>query len=136
MNLDSRVRRLDRLLLIRPNMGDFRAKDTMVPLVAGLLKALTPPRVAFEFVDERLETVNPEAEADLIAFTLETFTARRAYTLADNFRQRGIPVVMGGYHPSFCPHEALEHADAVVVCDAETRKKWTRKMLRRKHAEP
>ena len=120
MNLDSRVRRLDRLLLIRPNMGDFRAKDTMEPLVAGLLKALTLPRVAFEFVDERLEAVDLEAEADLIAFTLETFTARRAYTLADNFRQRGIPVVMGGYHPSFCPDEALEHADAVVVGDAET----------------
>jgi radical SAM superfamily enzyme YgiQ (UPF0313 family) len=114
------VKRLDRLLLIRPNLGDFRSKDAMEPLTAALLKALTPPEVAFEFVDERLETVDPEAEADLIAFTVETFTARRAYELADTFRRRGIPVVMGGYHPSFCPYEALEHADAVVIGDAET----------------
>lgn len=113
------MKRLDRLLLIRPNFGDFRSRDAMEPLVAGLLKALTPPHVQFEFVDERLESVDLEAQADLVAFTVETFTARRAYELADRFRRRGIPVVMGGYHPSFCPDEALEHADAVVVGDAE-----------------
>lgn len=114
------MKRLDRILLIRPNMGDFRSRDAMEPLAVGLLKALTPPQVVFEFVDERLESVDLEAQADLIAFTVETFTARRAYELADGFRRRGIPVVMGGYHPSFCPDEALEYADAVVVGDAET----------------
>ena len=108
------------ILLIRPNMGDFRSKDAMEPLVAGLLKALTPSEIDFEFVDERLQPIDLETQADLIAFTVETFTARRAYELADHFRRRGIPVVMGGYHPTFCPDEALEHADAVVIGDAET----------------
>ncbi len=111
--------RLERLLLIRPNLADFRSGDAMEPLVAALLKALTPAEVVFEFVDERLEAVNLEARADLVAFTVETFTARRAYQLADQFRLRGIPVVMGGHHPSLCPDEAAEHADAVVVGDAE-----------------
>ena len=114
------MRRLERLLLIRPNLGDFRSRDALEPLAIALLKALTPTEVAVEFMDERLQAVDPEAEADLVAFSVETFTARRAYALADAFRQRGIPVVMGGYHPSFCPDEALAHADTVVVGDAET----------------
>jgi radical SAM superfamily enzyme YgiQ (UPF0313 family) len=113
------VKRPRRVLLVRPNMGDFRSRDAMEPLVAALLKRLTPPEVEFRFVDERVEAVDPEIEADLVAFTVETFTARRAYALADGFRRRGVPVVMGGYHPSFCPDETLEHADAVVVGDAE-----------------
>ncbi|HYU25736.1 MAG TPA: radical SAM protein, partial [Thermoanaerobaculia bacterium] len=53
------------------------------------------------------------------ALSVETFTARRAYAIADDYRARGVPVVMGGYHPTFLPQEALAHADAVVVGDAE-----------------
>ncbi|MCI5223540.1 MAG: radical SAM protein, partial [Candidatus Electrothrix sp. AR4] len=48
-----------------------------------------------------------------------TFTARRAYALADRYREQGVPVVMGGFHPTFLPDEALGHADAVVRGDAE-----------------
>lgn len=113
------MKRLGRVLLIRPNLGDFRSRDAMEPLVAALLKALTPAQVDFVLLDERVEPIDPEAQADLIALTVETFTARRAYQLADGYRRRGIPVVMGGYHPSFCPQEALAHADAVVIGDAE-----------------
>ena len=51
--------------------------------------------------------------------TVETFTARRAYQIAAAYRRRGIPVVMGGYHPSMLPDESLQLADAVVVGDAE-----------------
>lgn len=114
------MKHLERIMMIRPNLGDFRSRDAMEPLAVGLLKALTPSDVDFQFVDERLEAVDLDAYADLIAFSVETFTARRAYELADHFRQRGIPVVMGGYHPTFCPDEALQHADAVVMGDAET----------------
>jgi radical SAM superfamily enzyme YgiQ (UPF0313 family) len=56
---------------------------------------------------------------DLIAMTVETHTALRAYQLAADFHRRGIPVVMGGHHPTLLPEEALRHADAVVVGDAE-----------------
>ena len=56
---------------------------------------------------------------DLVALTVETFTAHRAYELARRYREKGVPVVMGGYHPTFLPEEALQHADAIVVGDAE-----------------
>jgi radical SAM superfamily enzyme YgiQ (UPF0313 family) len=54
-----------------------------------------------------------------VAITIETYTARRAYEIAAAYRARGIPVVAGGYHPTFLPGEALEHVDAVVCGDAE-----------------
>jgi len=107
------------ITFVRPNMRDARAADAMQPLAFAVLAALTPPEVALTLYDERIEPVDLEHDPDLVAMTVETYTARRAYQIADHFRQRGVPVVMGGYHPTFLPAEALEHADAVVLGDAE-----------------
>lgn len=48
-----------------------------------------------------------------------TSYVKRRYEIADEFRLRSIPVIMGGVHASFMPMEALDHADAVVVGEAE-----------------
>jgi len=61
---------------------------------------------------------------DLVGISYFTATAPLAYQLADTLRARGIPVVLGGYHASALPGEALQHADAVVVGEAE--KLWPR----------
>jgi radical SAM superfamily enzyme YgiQ (UPF0313 family) len=45
--------------------------------------------------------------------------APRAYQIAEEFKKRGIPVVMGGVHASMLPEEALQHVDAVVIGEAE-----------------
>jgi len=91
----------------------------MQPLSLAILASLTPADVQLELMDERLEPIRCDAPTDLVAMTVETFTARNAYQIAARFRRRGIPVVMGGYHPTLLPEEALQHADAVVVGDAE-----------------
>lgn len=91
----------------------------MQPLSMAILASLTPADVQLELMDERLEPIPVDAPTDLVAMTVETFTARNAYQIAARFRRRGIPVVMGGYHPTLLPEEALQHADAVVVGDAE-----------------
>lgn len=109
-----------RILFIRPNMSDIGAADAMEPLVFAILAGQTPPEVEVALVDERLEPIPWHEPADLVALTVETFTARRAYQIAARFRQRGIPVVMGGYHPTLLPAEAGQYADAVVVGDAES----------------
>ena len=57
---------------------------------------------------------------DLVGITAFTSQANRAYELAGEFRRRGVPVVMGGIHASMCPDEAGQHADSVVVGEAES----------------
>ncbi|MDH3620560.1 MAG: B12-binding domain-containing radical SAM protein [Gammaproteobacteria bacterium] len=108
-----------RITMIRPNMYDDRSSDAMEPLCFAILKSLTPPDIDISFFDERLEPIPVDHETDLVALTVETYTASRAYEIADGFRRKGIAVVMGGYHPTFLPDEALQHADAVVKGDAE-----------------
>src|SRR5205085_3732923 len=107
-----------KLTLIRPNLGDYRSSDAMPPLAMGILAARASGwEVAF--YDEKAEAVPLDLDTDLVALSVETFTARRAYAIADAYRARGVRVIMGGYHPTFLPDEALQHADAVVVGDAE-----------------
>ena len=48
-----------------------------------------------------------------------TSNAYRGYRIADAFREKGKIVVMGGVHPSIMPDEALAHANAVVIGEAE-----------------
>jgi radical SAM superfamily enzyme YgiQ (UPF0313 family) len=57
--------------------------------------------------------------ADLVGISSITPAAPRSYAIADVIRWAGIPVVMGGYHPTFLPDEALEHADFVVRGEGE-----------------
>lgn len=90
------------------------------PLTIAVLKALTPVEIETEFFDDRLELINYHTQTDLICITVETYTAKRSYGIAQKFRQRGIPVVMGGYHVTLCPEEAREYADSVIIGNAET----------------
>ncbi|MCO6455177.1 MAG: B12-binding domain-containing radical SAM protein [Pirellulaceae bacterium] len=108
-----------RITFVRPNMHDGRSLDAMQPLCFAILQSLTPSGVRTVLHDERLARVPVEEPTDLVAMTVETYTARRAYQLAGEYRRRGVPVVLGGYHPTFLPEEALRYADAVVCGDAE-----------------
>lgn len=87
----------------------------------GLLRvaALTPPDWEVQIVDEKVELLDLTRSADLVGITAMTTTSPRAYEIADHFRRRGIPVVMGGMHVSCLPHEALAHCQSVVVGEAE-----------------
>jgi radical SAM superfamily enzyme YgiQ (UPF0313 family) len=97
----------------------MRSSDALEPLEFAVLRGLTPPEVETVLYDERLEELPLDESADLVALTVETFTARRAFEIAACYRARGVPVVMGGYHPTLLPDETLEHADAIVEGDAE-----------------
>lgn len=108
-----------RVTFIRPNMYDDRSSDAMEPLCFAILKSLTPADLDVRFYDERLEPIAFDEATDLVALTVETYTARRAYQIADRYRRQGVAVVMGGYHPTFLPDETLQHADAIVKGDAE-----------------
>lgn len=109
-----------KITFIRPHITTRRAADALEPLVFGLLARLTPPDVELALYDDRLEPIPYDEPTDLVALTVETFTAKRAYQIAARYRHRGIPVVMGGYHPTLLPDEAECYADAIAIGDAET----------------
>jgi radical SAM superfamily enzyme YgiQ (UPF0313 family) len=96
-----------------------RTKAIVPPLGMATVAALTPPEVDVSLTDENITTVDFDKDADLVGITALTCTVHRAYQVADAFRARGVKVVMGGIHPSVMPEEASQHADAVVVGEAE-----------------
>ncbi len=84
-----------------------------------LLAALTPPGHEVTIVDETFAPDDTDQDVDLVGITVMTELVLRAYDIADTYRRKKVLVVMGGIHPSVLPDEALEHADAVVVGEAE-----------------
>ena len=56
---------------------------------------------------------------DLVGITTTTCSAPHAYEVADEFRGRGVKVVLGGPHPTLLPEEAAQHADSVLIGEAE-----------------
>ncbi len=115
---------MSRLTLIYPAIGRFKEDRyirswQMQPLSMAVLAGLTPPRWEVSLFDDRLEEIDFDTPSDLVAISIESFTALRGYQIAQEFRRRGVPVVAGGYHATFCPDEVLEYADAVCVGEAE-----------------
>ena len=92
----------------------------MEALPAATIAGLTPADVEICFYDDRMEAIPFDEKTDLVAISVETYTARRAYQIASEFRKRGVPVVMGGFHASLCPDEVAQYAEAVVCGEAET----------------
>ncbi|MBI5888386.1 MAG: B12-binding domain-containing radical SAM protein [Deltaproteobacteria bacterium] len=83
------------------------------------IAALTPKDWEVEILDARARPVDYNAKADLVGITGFTAEMPGAYEIADNFRRKGVKVVMGGVHVSAMPDEALKHADCVVIGEAE-----------------
>ena len=113
-----------RLKLITPAEED----NAPIPnLSLATVAALTPPDIEVSFSDDLINPLDLNGDltgADLVGISCSTKTARRAYEIAHAYRERGIPVVMGGIHPTALPDEVLEHCDAVVMGEAE--KSWPR----------
>src|SRR6266571_5481322 len=88
-------------------------------LTMPLIAALTPSEHTVTHTDELVESVRFDIPADLVAITAPTPSALHAYTLAREFRRRGVPVVIGGPHATALPDEAARPAHAVAVGEAE-----------------
>lgn len=114
-----------KILFVLPAMGQKEKKKyigtwKMEPLTIATLKALTSEDIETRFFDDRIEKIDYQVEADLVAIPVETYTAQRAYKIADKFRQSGKKVILGGYHVKAEPEEALGHADAIAIGNAES----------------
>ena len=125
MNPQSAIRNpnLKKVLLIFPREKGIKfSNDTLYPfpiLGLTLLASLFPKTYEVKIVNELIEKVDFDAEVDLVGITALTCVVKRAYAIADQFRERGVKVILGGVHPSLLPEEAKEHADSVFIGEAE-----------------
>ena len=113
-----------RLTLIHPCIGRRPGQQyiktwQMEPLPPALIAALTPNDVEVRFYDDRMEELPFDEPTDLVAMSIETYTARRCYQIASEYRRRGVPVVMGGFHASLIPEEVEQYAESIVLGEAE-----------------
>lgn len=112
-----------RILLIYPSEpgtmmgGEFSFR--LPPLGIMQIAGCTPDGHEVVLVDESVEKVDVEAAADLVGFSVTTPNAPRTYAMARRFRERGIPVVFGGVHPTMVPEEAAREADAIVFGEGD-----------------
>lgn len=102
-------------VIIGYNLNEGSMEPLQIALIAGLIK--DPDEV--RFYDDRLEKIPFDEITDLVAITVDSFSAYRAYEIASEFRRRGVTVILGGMHVSLLPDEAANYADAIVVGDAE-----------------
>lgn len=113
---------LMKILLISPTIDAEKRtnKGLMMPQLAlYILEGLTPPGHEVKIIEEETDDVDLEQECDLVAISCMTANAPRAYELCKEFKKRGKTVILGGVHPTILPDEALQHADCVVVGEAE-----------------
>lgn len=114
-----------RILIVYPTKLDASGapiryrKAFLPPLAPALLAGLTPSTDQVEVVNDIAQDVDVEAAYDLVAITAMTAQSQRGYAIADAFRRRGVPVVIGGIHATVLPDEASKHADAVAVGEVD-----------------
>lgn len=115
-----------RLTIVHPCIGrhvgmkKYIRTWMMEPIPVGMLLALTPPDVERRFHDDRVEAIPYDEPTDLVAMSVETYTAKRCYQIASEYRKRGVPVVMGGFHATLCPDEVAQYCETLVTGEAES----------------
>ncbi len=103
-----------------PEGNPIRLRQELIPgMTLPYLAALLPQEHEIEIIEEGLEPLDYDEPVDLVGITAITSRVTQGYRIADRFRARGVPVVMGGFHVSALPEEALLHCDAVVQGEAE-----------------
>jgi radical SAM superfamily enzyme YgiQ (UPF0313 family) len=111
-----------KILLVSPirDQHQFTNSGILIPQLAlFILQGLTPKQHEVKIVEEEYMQLDLNEECDVVGISCMTSNAYRGYRIADAFREKGKKVVMGGVHPSILPGEALAHADAVVIGEAE-----------------
>ena len=114
---------MKKLLLINPvnkaRVGLTINKSSRFPPIAlGIIAALTPDNWVVKILDENFVEFQYQ-EADLVGITAFTASVNRAYEIAKLYRNKNIPVIMGGIHASLQTAEAIQYVDSIVVGEAE-----------------
>ncbi len=113
------------ILFVSPTRLDASGKPVkyrkafLPPLALAILNGLTPDHHHVQLIDDIVEDIDFAGSYDLVGITAMTMQVERAYQIADAFRDRGVKVILGGMHPTVLPQEAKQHADSVVIGEAD-----------------
>ncbi len=108
------------ITFVNPKSHDesfYSYKTKIAPYTLTVLAGQIPENWKPRVVDENVEQMFYE-DADLVAITVTTQNAPRAYEIADRFSEKGIPALLGGIHPTVLPNEAIKHG-TVISREAE-----------------
>ncbi|MCK4920953.1 MAG: cobalamin-dependent protein [Bacteroidales bacterium] len=118
-----------KFLLINPTSPLWRVNPNQRPINSSVFRfsmlpslyvaASMPYYVKTQILDEDIEPIDFDTNADLIGISFMTYNAPRAYEIADQFREMGKMVIFGGYHPTFMQQEAIQHADSICIGESE-----------------
>ena len=113
-----------KILLIHPfRENSWDSKALMPPLSLATIAALTPEDCQIKIIDEAIPKIDFDREAecaDLVGISCMTASINAGYYAAKRFRDKGVPVVIGGIHPSMLPEEAKIYSDSVIIGEAES----------------
>jgi radical SAM superfamily enzyme YgiQ (UPF0313 family) len=98
---------------------NFKRYFQLAPLNLMVIASLTPKDCEVEILDENIDVIDFDSPVDLVGVSGNTSEINRAYQICDEFRKRGVSVILGGIHASSLPDEAAQHADSVVIGEAE-----------------
>lgn len=118
-----------KIILIQPKMNkrpmDTNLKTRMSPSLALLtLLRLTPDIHEVTIINENIEKINYDIEADLVGITVTLDVLPRAISIANKYKIKKIPIVAGGIHVTCDPDGCFEHFDAICIGAAE--RVWSR----------
>jgi radical SAM superfamily enzyme YgiQ (UPF0313 family) len=99
--------------------GDGLGWALMADLTIVTVAALAPSDWNVRVVDEGIEPVDLDVEADFVAITGKLSQRSRMYWLAAEFRRRGRVVLIGGCFASLNPDDVRPHADILVTGELE-----------------
>src|SRR5215831_5863921 len=113
---------LTKLGLTLPGFVDRNRIIASLPSLGLLtLAGLTPSKFEVEYHEIASLRAREELPDHFDLVALSTFTAqfKESWEVADYYRNRGIPVVMGGITVSSLPEEAAAHCTSVVIGEGE-----------------
>ena len=85
------------------------------PLGLATLAAYFSDNDDVEIQDQHIEKLKLDDTPDLVCIQVYITNDYRAYKIADEYRKRGVYVVMGGLHVTSLPDEAAQHADTPYI---------------------
>ena len=117
------------LKLISPGFKNMRSAEFKTMMFRYWFPTLSLPMIAaltdtekfdIKFCDELFDSIEFTEQVDLVGITGMTAQINRAYVIADKYREKGVPVIIGGIHASVLPNEAKLHADSVMIGESES----------------